>query len=117
MTWVRHKYDTSMTPQIKCSCILTKNSKYTKPLHQRERERERENERSKDADPSGGNMGTEATVKGQGVFGGGFGYCGTCVLACTRERGEDMGKKKRKKKRICSQLFVEMVFWSLNSVT
>ena len=43
-------------------------------------------------------MGMEATVKGQGVFGGGFGYCGTCVLACTRERGEDMGKKKRKKK-------------------
>ena len=48
-------------------------------------------------------MGTEATVKGKGVFGGGFGYCGTCVLACMREReGKTWEKRKEKKKHLFS---------------
>ena len=82
MTRVRHGYDTP------------NNSKNTKPSHHRERERERErgNEGSEDVDPHDGNVGTEAIVKGQGVFGGGFGHYNACVPACTQERGRPRKK-------------------------
>ena len=76
MTWVRHGYDTGTAPQI---IVKIPNHR----IRARERERERGNEGRNDANPHGGDVGTEATVEGQGVSCGGFGNCSACVPACT----------------------------------
>ena len=74
MTWVRHGYDTGTAPQIIVKI----------PNHRiRARERERGNEGRNDANPHGGDVGTEATIEGQGVSCSGFGNCGACVPTCT----------------------------------
>lgn len=64
-----------------------------------ERESERGNEGTEDADPRGGDMGSQATPEGQGVFGGGVGHDNAGVPANGRPRPRQPFRRSRGRSR------------------